>query len=413
MEQAIQYLAVALAILLAVRLLLLVVGALQRFAHSKRIIALETEIFSARLAATKKEQQRRTALENTWTGNRKFAVADVAEECENVRSFYLRPHDGKSIPAFKSGQFLTFQIPQPKSDKRVNRCYSLSNGPGGDTYRVTIKRVPDGLVSNWFHDEVKPGTILDVKAPAGGFFLDQASSKPVVLIAGGVGITPLMSMLMNIAEYAPNREVWFFFGVRNRAEHIMAKSINEVAKSLSHFNRHICYSRPSDACKAGKDYDHKGRVTLELIQKELGTTNFEFYLCGPSKMMGDLVEGLRKWGVPDKDLHREAFGPASVGGSAKKAPPPSDDNTKIIFARSGKEYDWKPTDSEASVLKLACDNQIKTIDASGCHAGNCGTCQTAIQDGNFEYVREPGCQVEDGSFLPCIAVPKGNLKIDA
>ena len=411
MENTVHYLALALALMLVARMIVMVAGAIQRFSHSKRVIALETETFAHRLVLTKKEQQRRTASENKWNGNRKFSVTKVVEECSQVKSFYLKPHDGKSIPEFKPGQFLTFQIPNPGSDTRVNRCYSLSDGPGGDTYRVTIKRVPDGLVSNWFHDQVDEGTILDVKAPAGGFYLDTLKASPIVLVAGGVGITPLMSMLVEIKATQPNREVWLFYGVRNRSEHILAEKINTNSSGLPHFHRHICYSKPTEKCSKGDAYDHEGRVTLDLIKKHLPSNNYVFYICGPSRLMSDMVEGLRDWGVPEKDIQREAFGPASVTGASK--PSVVVENTKVEFTRSGKTFDWKPEGQDASILQLACQSQIKTIDATGCHAGNCGTCQTAIQSGDFEYVREPGCQVETGSFLPCIAVPKGHLKIDA
>ena len=418
MDSFIFYLAAGLGTALVVRAVVSLVMALQRLAQTKRVYALETAAFTHQLAATQKVQKQRAALANTWSGNRKFAVSKVVKECTGVKSFYLKPHDGKNIPAFKPGQFLTFNIPQPNSDKRVNRCYSLSNGPGLNEYRVSIKQVPDGLVSNWSHANVKKGTILDVKAAAGGFFLDTTASHPVVLIAGGVGITPMMSMLMAIASTAPAREVWLFYGIRSKEDHILKKAIEETTKSLTSFHRHICYSRPTKNCKKGRkaDFDHEGRVTLDLIKSHLKTNNFHYYLCGPSQMMTDLVEGLRAWGVPEKDIHREAFGPASVGGGKKKAPSEAAapaKGAKVEFARSGKVFDWKPTDDEASILKLACDQDIKTIDASGCHAGNCGTCQTAIQSGEVDYLSEPGCQVENGSFLPCIAVPKGELKIDA
>lgn len=411
MENPIYLVALSLGGLLVLQFAILLFEAFRRLKHSNKIIALEEKEFKYRLAASKKEQQRRTAREHIWNGNRKFSVSAVVDECDHVRSFYLKPHDGKRLPAFKPGQFLTFNIPQPDSESRVNRCYSLSNRPGGDTYRVTIKKVENGLVSNWFHEQVDQGIILDVKAPAGGFFLDTDKSSPVVLIAGGIGITPLLSMLLEISASSPHREVWLFYSVRNQSQHILRAAIEEASLPLNRINRFICYSQPTAKCVQGKHFDIEGRVTLDLIKKQLPSNNFDFYLCGPSAMMIDLVEGLKGWGVPDKDIHREAFGPASVSQAA--APLTRESELKVEFSRSGKTFEWSGGNDETSILKIACKNHIKTIDATGCHAGNCGTCQTAIKSGEVEYVSEPGCQVESGSFLPCIAIPKGDLKIDA
>jgi ferredoxin-NADP reductase len=411
MDNPIYYLALILACVLILQFGVLLLSTVRRFAHSNRLVGLELKSFESRLASRNKAQARRVALENTWNGNRKFSVSEVFEECEDVWSFYLKPHDGKEIPSFKSGQFLTFQIQHPGSGSRVNRCYSLSNSPGHDFYRVTIKRVADGLVSNWFHDEVREGMILDVKAPAGVFFLETTKLSPVVLIAGGVGITPLMSMLLEISETTPAREVWLFYCVRNKAEHILRASINELSKTLTNFHLHVFYSKPSSSCAVGEDYRHEGRLTLDFVRECLPSSNFGFYICGPSTMMEQMVRDLTDWGVPENDIHREAFGPASV--KKESLPQAGGEGLKVEFTRSRKTFDWMGTDGERSVLQLACAREITTIDASGCHAGNCGTCQTAIKSGDFDYIREPGCQVESGSFLPCIAVPKGDLKIDA
>src|SRR3954466_5312971 len=167
-------------------------------------------------AAFKAKQAEHVKL--LWNGYRKFRVARKVFECHDVYSFYLAPHDGKSLPAFKPGQYLTFQLDIPGRDKPVIRCYSLSDSHRPDCYRVTIKKAlapPDcegakcGIASSYFCDTVKTGDILDVKAPSGHFFLDMAEEKPVVLISGGVGITPMVSMLNAIVESGQKREVWF------------------------------------------------------------------------------------------------------------------------------------------------------------------------------------------------------------
>jgi len=144
---------------------------------------------------------------------------DKVVEARDVCSFYLAPHDGKPLPRFLPGQYLTFQLRPPGQAKPIVRCYSLSDRPGvPERYRVTIKRVaappdkkeiPPGVASNYFHDHLQVGDILDVKAPAGQFVLDLQATTPVVFLAGGVGVTPLLSMINALAEARSSREVWF------------------------------------------------------------------------------------------------------------------------------------------------------------------------------------------------------------
>src|SRR4051812_28199507 len=163
-----------------------------------------------------------------WNGLRKFTVAKKTCECDGVCAFYLEPHDRRPLPRFKPGQYLTFQLALPGRDKPVVRCYSLSDSPHrSEYYRVTIKKekaptdrpeLPHGIASTYFCDVVKEGDILDVKAPTGHFFLEMARSTSVVLIAGGVGVTPLLCMAQAIAASGSKREAWFFFGVRNSKE---------------------------------------------------------------------------------------------------------------------------------------------------------------------------------------------------
>ena len=177
----------------------------------------------------------------------------VAEDDHrSVCSFYLVPADGQPLPAYRPGQYLTFRLPiadpitgQPKA---VVRCYSLSDRPRPDYYRVTIKRVPPaagapnappGLASNFFHDQVQPGVRLSVRPPSGHFFLIEDSPLPIVLVAGGIGITPMLSIVNTILESASSREVWLFFGVRSGAEHIMKGHLDALQKAHANFHLHV------------------------------------------------------------------------------------------------------------------------------------------------------------------------------
>jgi ferredoxin-NADP reductase len=358
-----------------------------------------------------------------WNGLRKFAVAKKVQQCENVFAFYLKPHDGRPLPQFKPGQYLTFQLTLPGRDKPLVRCYSLSDSrQESDYYRVTIKKekappdkpdVPPGAASSYFADVVKEGDILNVKAPTGQFCLDMTRTNPIVLIAGGVGVTPMLCMAKAIAASGSKREAWFFFGVRNRSEHIHKEELEELAERNENIHLQVCYSKPGPDDVKGRDYNQEGRVSIELLKELLPSNNFDFYLCGSGPFMKSLTDGLEAWGVPDEDVHFEAFGPATV---KKKATPPTAEETihlsriTINFARSNKTVQWDPT--AANLLEFAAAQGIK-ID-SGCCAGGCGSCVVAIKSGAVAYIKKPSAEPQPGTCLTCVCRPnKDDLVLDA
>jgi ferredoxin-NADP reductase len=354
---------------------------------------------------------------HAWNGFRKFKVERKVPENRlgDICSFYLTPHDGRPLPPFKPGQFLTFQLPIPDADtlskKTVIRCYSLSDAPRPDGYRITIKSLAPGVASSFFHTGINEGDILDVKAPAGDFFLDMTTQHPVVLIGSGVGITPVLSMLNAIAESGAAREAWFFYGARNGTEAIMGAHLRRLAQAHENIHLHICYSAPGPDDVQGQDYHHAGRFGVDLLKRLLPSNNYRFYLCGPGAMMADTVAELEAWGVPEEDIRFEAFGPASVRkvGRTDAQPGTAPDAEPIVtFSRSGKRAPWNP--AAASLLEFA-EAQGVMIDA-GCRVGNCQTCLTAIKEGDVQYIRRPASMPETGSCLPCISIPKGHVMLD-
>ena len=357
-----------------------------------------------------------------WNGCRKFTVAKKSRECEDVCAFYLKPHDGKPLPPFKPGQYLTFQLDIPGRDKPLVRCYSISDSPHrSDYYRVTIKKekappdrpeLPHGAASSYFCDALKEGDILNVKAPTGHFFLDLTKNNPVVLIAGGVGVTPMLSMAHAIAAGGSKRETWFFFGVRNTQEHIHKAELEQLAAGHDNIHLHVCYSRPGPGDVVGRDYQHEGRVSVDLFKELLPSNNFEYFLCGNGAFMKSITDGLEVWGVPEKDVHFEAFGPATV---KKKTAPSTAAETaflsklQVTFSRSGKTVRWEP--SAGNLLDFASAQGVR-ID-SGCCAGSCGSCLVAIKSGDVDYLKPPDAEPEQGACLTCICRPKGDLVLDA
>jgi Flavodoxin reductases (ferredoxin-NADPH reductases) family 1 len=354
----------------------------QRMHYARQQQRSTLECLRAQLQSIQARSQEADQNRLVWNGYRKFSVTRKVSECDDVCAFYLKPHDGKPLPAYKPGQYLTFQLDIPGRDKPLVRCYSLSDSPlESQHYRVTIKKekapadkpeLPNGVVSSFFCDSVKEGDILNVKAPTGHFFLDMAKNHPIVLIAGGVGVTPMLSMAKAIVASGSKREAWFFYGVRNRREHIHLAELQALAAENENIQLHVCYSKPSPEDVKGTHYNHEGRVSIELLKEILPSNNFDYYLCGNGAFMKSITEGLEAWGVPEKDIYFEAFGPATV---KKKTAQPSPSETvhmakmQVTFGRSNKTVRWEP--ALGNLLDFAREQGVR-ID-SGCCAGSCGS----------------------------------------
>lgn len=363
-----------------------------------------------------------------WSGFRYFKVIrrDIEDSVQQICSFYLVPEDHQPLPSFKPGQFLTFRLEVPKADnsgtEQITRCYSLSDAPQSDHYRVSIRRVPPppssghppGRSSNFFHDHIPVGTRLQVRAPSGHFYLESGGS-PIVLIAGGIGITPLLSMLNWCQAHQPQREVWFFYGVRSGKETAFAAHLHAIAAANPNVHLRLCFSDPLPEDQLDKRFHHHGRVDVNLFRIELPLKPYHYYICGPKPMMESLVPALEDWGVPDSHIHFEAFGPASIR-RRDPAPAPSEivtedhvGNITVTFAKSGKQARWSP--QSGSLLEFA-EAQGITID-SGCRAGSCGTCQTTIRSGKVTYRQSPDFDPQPRTCLMCVCTPKTNVTLEA
>lgn len=357
-----------------------------------------------------------------WQGFRSFRVErKVFEDAlPSVCSFYLAPEDGLPLPGFLPGQFLTFRFDVPTATGKTEalvRCYSLSDAPRPEAYRISVKRVlppagsalPPGRSSGFLHDHVEVGSRLQLRAPGGHFHLDR-SDVPVVLIGGGIGITPMLSMLNWCLAEQPGREVWLFYGVRNSRETVMKSQLEALAAAHPNFNLRLCFSDPLPEDQAGRDFQHPGRVDVGLLRTQLPLRPYHFYICGPTPMMDSLVTALEDWGVPDARIHFEAFGPASVKRRAAVASSPDTASDIVVtFAKSGKQLPWQP--ASGSLLEFAEANGISVN--SGCRAGGCGSCQTTIQSGEVAYHQPPDYDPEPGSCLLCVCSPKASVTLEA
>lgn len=407
-----------------VRLGLSIVAGARRMSREQRLADLELRVFEEKIEQARAERAKTESQQEAWNGFRKFEVAQKREEGGDICSFYLKPHDGRPLPVFKPGQYLTFQLRIPSQDKPVIRCYSLSDAPDDGHYRVSIKRcppprdkpeLPPGLSSNFFHDEVQEGDILDVRAPSGGFFCEPDGDElmPVVLIGGGIGLTPVLSMAKAIANAGVKRETWLFYGVRNTKERVLAEELEALGREHDHIHVRYVHSSPEDGEELGRDYHLTGYISVDLFKEALPSNNYLFHICGPPPMMASLVEQLDAWGVPEHHVRFEAFGPATVRRK-KKAEAPAEDGAPaksfaVTFERSNIKADWSP-DAE-TLLDFGEDKGV-ALD-SGCRAGNCGSCLVAIKSGDVAYDTEPGAAPEAGSCLLCVCRPTTDLVLDA
>ena len=372
--------------------------------------------------------ERGTRTEAAWQGLRAFRVTKREDEdtARSQCSFHLQPVDAAPLPAFRPGQFLTFTLeaaaPSPDAataTRAVTRCYSLSDAPDPTHYRVTIKRVPappdhpeysPGLASNHFHDRVQVGDMLEVKAPGGLFFIDPNPDASVVLIAGGIGITPMMSMLRWCTTAQPQRPVHLYYGVRNAREQAFKPQLEALAAAHPAFRLNLVCSRPDPTDLIGRNDRHEGRIDVELLQRTLPPGRHQFYVCGPPALMQTLVPALVQWGVPIADIHFEAFGPATVMlpgvGDTRAADLAGID---IRFTRSGRTLAWDGQD--ATLLDFAERHGIAV--ESGCRAGGCGSCETRVLKGSVTYATAPDHEPAAGHCLLCVGRPASPLLLQA
>ena len=239
-----------------------------------------------------------------WRGARTFRITHKVAESSEISSFYLAPLDDEPVVDYVPGQYLGLRLVIDGVEQRRN--YSLSSAPNGRTYRISVKREASGLVSRYLHDHMKVGDMLDVLPPAGHFTLVD-SSKPLVLISGGVGITPLLAMLPQ--ALLNGRPVHFIHCARNRRVHAFRAATDELAHRHAHFKRFYCYEEANGDDNA----DATGRLDAQQLALWLPETrDIDAYFLGPKSFMAFVNRSLLAHGVPAAQIRYEFFGPASA-----------------------------------------------------------------------------------------------------
>lgn len=245
-----------------------------------------------------------------WRGTREFRIAEKTNESELITSFVLEPVDGQPVPDFQPGQYIGIYLQPASSANRCIRQYSLSDAPNGKTYRISVKREgsgdTQGLISHYLHNNVNVGDIVELSPPSGDFYLDQRIESPVVLISGGVGQTPMLSMLNTLIGKRSTRQIHYVHSAINSQVHGFADHVRLLAEKHDNLSQTLFYDAPTEQCTV---YDYSGPTDLNLIRDQIDLPNAHFYFCGPLGYMSMVSETLKGWNVPVERIHFEVFGP--------------------------------------------------------------------------------------------------------
>lgn len=258
------------------------------------LIAAEESIYTA------KEQQ-----QGGWRGERDFILVKRVDESSVITSFYFQPFDNKGLPNFDAGQFLTLVF-DDIDGVSMRRNYSLSDAAGKDYLRISVKREPNGVVSNHLHNNIQLGDKVKLRAPSGDFIL-RKNTKPLILLTGGVGITPAISMLNT--EAGSGRDIRFIHAAINSDVHAFKHHVDQLASTHDHIKPLYVYSQPEQHCQPHAT----GFIDASIIAEQLpADRDVEFYLLGPTGFMKAALAIATSLGVPESQIHYEFFGPAEA-----------------------------------------------------------------------------------------------------
>jgi len=363
---------------------------------------------------------------NRWQGWKKFTVADVVEESEETKSFYLTVKDNiekteNKVAGYKAGQFLTVRL-QDEQGQELIRCWSISDYDEElMQYRVTIKRQSNGLASNLIHDHYKKGDCLEVMAPAGLFNLKRDDiAVPVILISAGVGITPMLSMLKSHAKRLDKKlpTLHFIHSTKNADTHLFKKEVDTIVERHDNFHRHYIYTRADQASRFKLDYQQKHRLdsdSLRSVLSDIGCwfadkwivlqpNECHYYICGPETFIKATRQILSHLDVEDDDIFYESFEQSSAFNTMADEVP-----ANINFNLSQQSARWQP-DTAMSLLEMA---QEENINANfSCRSGQCGLCATKVNSGQVKYQIKPSVQVAENHVLLCCTTPVGDLDLE-
>ncbi|MFB7997515.1 MOSC domain-containing protein [Streptomyces sp. NPDC056002] len=358
-----------------------------------------------------------------WEGFRRLRVDRVVPETPAVSSFYLRDTDeSQDLPTALAGQYLSVRILQEGQPTLV-RSYSLSSAPGAAEYRISVKREDQGAASNYLHTRLAAGDTIEAAAPRGMFVLNSeelgSADTPVALFSAGIGVTPVLAMLHQLAAQDSARPVWWVHTARDARHHAFAEETGRALERLPNARAVTYYTAPNPGdVEAGTGAGIvQGRVGHEQIRALGIPSEAHAYLCGPVAFMEDVAAALVDAGLRQENIHSEVFGALSainpglintVQRSPHQPPGPQGEGPSVTFTRSGLATTW--SDTFASLLELAeaCDVPTRW----SCRTGVCHTCITPLLSGKVRYTTPPLEEPGTGESLPCCSVPDTDVILD-
>lgn len=266
------------------------------------------------ISVEKEMYEKAETAEGGWADYKDFTVVKKEKESEVITSFYLKPVDGNKLPAFQPGQYITVRLEIPHEQYLVNRQYSLSAAPGEEYFRISVKRerlegTPEGKMSNYLHDHLEVGDQLEVTAPAGDFTFDATATKPVHFIAGGVGITPFMSMLHTVADIQPNRTISLIHATKAASIQAFRDEIQSLKQEMPNLTVISLYEQLEGNLQVDSSIG-QGRITEEMLKGYVEQGDADYYVCGPVPFMKYVITTLYRLGVPKEQVKFEFFGPS-------------------------------------------------------------------------------------------------------
>ncbi len=358
-------------------------------------------------------QRSKAAGSGFWKGQ--LEVVKIFQETHNVKTFRFQSVEGGELPfRFQAGQYLNIQL--PIDGTIVRRSYTISSSPTNRSYcEISVKREELGVGSRFLHDHVTEGTILEIAAPAGKFVFDDSRHTAITLIAGGVGITPMMSLARSLTERSWPGEIYFIFGVRTPKDIIFREELERISKRFPNFHLHITLSDPViDPDWQGATGRISGPFLSEIVPS---ITSYPVHVCGPGPMMDATCEILRTIGVPDHLICTEAFlSPTGISRSSGIIEATSDNEDVLIESviEFSKSNVVTTSTSGTSVLEAAEATGVEI--PWECRSGICGQCKVRLRRGSVRMEVEDALSAKEkeaGFILACQAHPKSQLEIEA
>ncbi len=310
-----------------------------------------------------------------WSGP--LTVDRVVVETPGVRTFRLVSAGSSRLPfSFLPGQYLNLSL--MVDGRRIRRSYTIASSPSRlDSCELTIKREEHGIASRYLHDEVREGAVLDVSAPAGRFIFTGAEADSIVMIAGGVGITPLMAKIRYLTDIGWPGEIHLVFAVKTESDVIFRSELESLGARFPHLRVTISLTRDHGTNWAGE----RGRITPELLTRVVPRiADRQVHLCGPGEMNESTIQMLRDLGVPDERIKTESFGSVGLSGATPSVSgleePTPEVEASVTFSRSGKT---KRVAVDETVLEASEDLGVDI--AYDCRSGVCGRCRTKLLAG--------------------------------